>query len=465
MQKQNDLLSWDTWTVPVTGGEPTLFLSNAAALSWIGAHQTMYSEMRGGLHMGIVTSADDRRAERDVYFPTHVRGMAHYSYLSPDRSSVLVVEMDRSGEWQRCRVVPFDGRSPGTQVGPVGRCQSAAWSPDGKWMYFAADVDGHSHLWRQRYPDGDAQQITFGPAEEEGVAVAPDGRSLVTSLGQLHLAIWMHDASGERRLTNENVALAPWLSADARRLYFLSARSSGDAGALWRLDIARGQRERVLPDFSVASDGYDISPDEHEVVFTVDQRGAPEVWIAPLDRHAPPRLLVRNSDEPHFDGSGHVFYRSLGDKANYLARINDDGSGARRASNLPILDFHSVSPSGKWAVVQNTVRERGVTSIVEVGADTIRWSREGYWPTHWSADGKELYLEVGTATGDSFTHGRTLPIALGAGQSLEVPSLPVASDDGVIPHPGQGFFPGPDSGTYVFTRLERRQNIFRIPLH
>ena len=465
VQKQNDLLSWDTWTVPVTGGEPALLLSNAAALSSIGAHQTMYSEMRGGLHMGIVTSADDRRAERDIYFPGHERGMAHYSYLSPDRRSVLVVEMDRAGEWQRCRVVPFDGGSPGIQVGPAGRCKSAAWSPDGKWMYFAADVGGHSHLWRQQYPRGDAQQITFGPTEEEGVAVAPDGRSLVTSLGQLRFAIWLHDASGERRLTNENVALAPWLSSDARRLYFLSAQSSGDAGALWRLDIPHDQRDPVLPGFSVAGGGYDISHDERAVAFTVDHDGAAEVWIAPLDRHAPPRLLVRNSDQPHFDGSGHVFYRSLGDTANYLARINDDGSGAQRVSNLPILDFHSVSRSGKWAAVQNVVRGRGVTSIVELGADTIRWSREGYWPTHWSADGETLYLEVGTTTGDSFTHGRTLPIAVAEKHALEVPSLPVASDDGVIPQPGEGFFPGPDSGTYVFTRSERRQNIFRIPLH
>src|ERR1700732_4757129 len=34
------------------------------------------------------------------------------------------------------------GRSPGRQVGPRGACTSAAWSPDGRWMYFGAAVGG-----------------------------------------------------------------------------------------------------------------------------------------------------------------------------------------------------------------------------------------------------------------------------------------------------------------------------------
>jgi len=47
--------------------------------------------------------------------------------------------MDRTGAWQRCRLVLFDGSSPGVQVGPAGPCASAAWSPDGRWMYFSGD--------------------------------------------------------------------------------------------------------------------------------------------------------------------------------------------------------------------------------------------------------------------------------------------------------------------------------------
>src|SRR5207244_4750630 len=131
--------------------------------------QVMFSAFKGmSGHLGIVTATETGTGARDIYFPAHERGMAHYSYPSPDRKAVLVVEMARDGTFQSCRVVPFDGSSMGRLVGPQGSCQSAAWSPDGKWMYFGADVNGHSHLWRQSSLAGSLEQITFGPTEEEG---------------------------------------------------------------------------------------------------------------------------------------------------------------------------------------------------------------------------------------------------------------------------------------------------------
>jgi hypothetical protein len=110
--------------------------------------------------------------------------MAHYSFLSPDRRSVLIVEMDRSSIFQPCRLLPFDGQSTGRQVGPRGQCTAAAWSPDGEWMYFSVAVNGMRHLWRQRARDGEPEQITFGPTDEDGVVVTSEGQSLLTAIGQ-----------------------------------------------------------------------------------------------------------------------------------------------------------------------------------------------------------------------------------------------------------------------------------------
>src|SRR5207245_8290592 len=93
--------------------------------------------------------------------------------------------------------------SSGYQVGPKGNCTSAAWSPDGKWMYFGVEVDSHHHLWRQKFPKGQPEQLTSGLTEEDGIAVAPDGRSLITSIGAQQGALWIHDAPGERALSAE----------------------------------------------------------------------------------------------------------------------------------------------------------------------------------------------------------------------------------------------------------------------
>ena len=169
---------WDTWVVPVPGGSPRRMLPNASGLSWIGDQRVMFSEITKGLYMKVATSTESRAEERDVYRPAPGEtSMAHRSYLSPDHKWVLVVEMDPRG-WLPCRLVPFDGSSSGKPVGPVpSKCTSAAWSPDGNSMYFSADTGSGFHIWRQRSPNGDLDQITFAATEEEGVVLAPDGRS------------------------------------------------------------------------------------------------------------------------------------------------------------------------------------------------------------------------------------------------------------------------------------------------
>jgi serine/threonine protein kinase len=128
----------DTWAAPVLGGEPTRLVARASALSWIetgpGQGRVMFSSLvpGEGIHMGIFESSDSRSKLRTVYMPGGLNGMAHRSFLSPDHRSVLVVEMDL-GSWQPCRLVPFDGSSMGTRIGPQpAQCTDAAWSP--RWQ-------------------------------------------------------------------------------------------------------------------------------------------------------------------------------------------------------------------------------------------------------------------------------------------------------------------------------------------
>src|SRR4030095_11373066 len=99
------------------------------------------------------------------------------------------------------------------------------------------------------------EQITFGPYEEEGVAVAPDGRSLVTSVGTRRSSIWLHDAAGERAISSEGYALSPRLSRDSRRLFYLFAHDLSLSASGWgpwsaelrSLDLGSGKSDTLLP--------------------------------------------------------------------------------------------------------------------------------------------------------------------------------------------------------------------------
>jgi DNA-binding winged helix-turn-helix (wHTH) protein/Tol biopolymer transport system component len=457
------LNAWDTWTVPVAGGEPTKLLPNASGLTYIGPHEVMFSEFKTGIHLGIVTANEDRSGYRDIYWPVHERAMAHFSYLSPDRRSVLVVEMDGTGQFQRCRLLPFGGGSSGVPVGPIGgACISAAWSTDGAWMYFSAKVAGHSHLWRQRFPGGEPQQITSGPTDEETVFAAPDGRSLLTSIGTKQDTLWLHNADGERVLTTEGNAFSPWLSTDARRLYFLSANNSAAAVALSRMDLTTGSHEVLLSEFNVRE--YDVAADEQQVVFTIDRDGVSEIWLAPLDRHAPPRLLIRGGDQPKLGGAK-VFFRSLGKRANYLHCVNLDGSNDNQVLSTPIVNFQAVAPDARFVTVDKPV-DGGLAAAWLISVETRGEYPigRGWFPSRWSRDGKELYVETGSVVPPTQSGG-TAVVSLNAdGMPIE-PILPIAPGTKVIPQPEDSLAVGSDPSVYAYVKSEKRRNIYRIPLH
>ncbi len=119
-------------------------LANAAALTWVGNRRVLFSEMKGkGVLMGICRTLPKTGVTHATCMcPLPIAGMAHRSYLAPNGKSVLVAEMIvAEGGWKPCRLVLYDGMSKGTQVGSAAsQCIEAAWSPDGRWMYFTANA-------------------------------------------------------------------------------------------------------------------------------------------------------------------------------------------------------------------------------------------------------------------------------------------------------------------------------------
>jgi eukaryotic-like serine/threonine-protein kinase len=476
---------WDTWEVPVLGGEPHLMLPNASSLTWIeNGKRLLFSEIKQGMHMAVVSTDPGRSQVRDVYDPPGERGMAHHSYLSPDGQWVLIVEMQNPGLFVPCRVTPYLGSGEVRIVGPPGSmCTAGAWSPDGKWVYLTARTGGKFHIWRQRFPNGQPEQVTSSTNDEEGIAMAPDGKSFITSVGTHDSMVWIHDQSGEHPISSEGEAgrlavsgtredqrqKSVSFSPDGKKLYYLSANSPTARAELWVREVASGKKERVLPGNFM--DDFSVSRDGRQVAFAImDESGRSSLWVAPTDHRSSPLHIVSSAieDDPFFLPDGDILFRAIEGGTSFLYRMHADGSDRRKVSPDHILDFNALSPDGRWAVVQapdqNAEHTYGKFAIPVEGGSPVRLCVNICYPK-WDARGDFMYISFyQQADPNSYA----LPIRRGSG----LPDLPSTVIEGtedlkklksavVFPHIVDSAF---SPSLYVYTVHSNYRNLYRIPL-
>jgi eukaryotic-like serine/threonine-protein kinase len=469
--------NWDTWWVSVLSGQPERWLPNASGLFWTDPQHLMFSEIKSGEHMAIMTSNEARGEPREIYVPPHERGMAHRSYLSPDRKWVLVVEMD-NGEWLPCRLVPVSGGSAGKQVGLTNSpCTSAAWSEDGKWMYLSLHHENNFHIWRQRFPDGQPEQLTSGPTEEEGIALAPDGRSLITSVGLRERVVSIHGENGDRQVSLEGYAYMPALSPDGEKVYYriLKGGTSPFLGAseLWVADIASGRKRPLLPGFAVT--GYNISQDGRKVVFSaIEPDHKSRIWLAPTDGSRPPQIIPDvEGDMPYFGPPGELIFHSIQGQSTFVLRVREDGTGSQKLTPTEISQVQGVSPDGELVTAWGRVNGQSsiTTKVFPISGAPARSIFDGTCFLRWPPNRAFLYLSVTDAMNTAMASGRTYVIPLPPGKLLpDIPRDGFHSEREIAAFPGVRVMdvadvaPGNSPETYAFSRQTVQRNIYRIPL-
>jgi eukaryotic-like serine/threonine-protein kinase len=464
---------WDTWLVPALGGKPQRWLENASGLVWTGAGDVMFAEIRKPPHMGIVASDERRMRQRDVYLPAHEHAMAHLSYASPDGKWVLIVEMDADHAWMPCRLQSLDGRGAAHRVGPAkAACTAGAWSSDGKWMYVTSDAGGVNHIWRQKFPDGEPEQVTFGPTAEEGIAMAPDGRSFVTAAALQNAAIWLHDARGERQISPlERIAANPKFTADAKKLCYTVVKQiptpfSPQRGEVWVADLESGRSQALAPGF-LALD-YDISADGAEIVMdALDADGNRRLWLAALDRRTPPRPIPNSerARQPVFSPDGDILFRRSAATTNFVYRMHPDGSGERRALDAPIALLWGVTRDGRWILAWAFLPDKGMAlqAFPLTGQSPVLIAPNGI--VDWSPGGNSIALSAGP-----IADNRSYIVRLNPGEPLPtIPAEGFRSEEDIARLPGAQRIdaravPGPTSDVYAFYRGTTQRNLYRIPL-
>jgi len=477
---------WDTYVVPVTGGAPKLLLPNASGLTWIEGQRLLFSEVRGtGRHMGLVTATPTRGDEHDVYFPASDQGMVHRSWASPDRQWVVVAEMDL-GEWLRCRLLPLSGTSSGTPIGPGGMCTSAAWSPDGRWIYLTSNSGGSSdHIWRMKFPDGPPQQLTSGPTQEDGVALDPDGKSFITSVGTAQGTVWLHDQKGDRQISSEGYAYFPFINRDGTRLYYLEhdrkerlgpgAKSSeGPDRKLIVVDLQKESSQEILTHFD--SGDYCIFPDGKQIVYAAKSGKRSHLWIVPTDHSLPPKQITAddaNDNNVACLDNGDLAFSRDENGAAFVDGMKLDGTGLHRLVPTPVRWVNSFSPDGNWlAANASPAISNPQVAIYNLSDGTSTPICAVCFP-FWSPDETRLYVQFFPVSKmESKERGQTyvLPWKRGA----KVQALPIgplteaefAKRATLVQAANQTeqYAPGPSPDVYAYSRRTIQMNLYRVPL-
>ena len=398
--------------------------------------------------------------------------MAHRSYLSPDGKWVLIVEMDNA-VWMPCRLVPFDGSGAGKQVGPpLAACTSAAWSPDGREMYFSSAEGGHFHIWTQKFPEGTPQQVTSGPTEEEGIAIAPDGRSLITAAGSLQSTVWIRDGRGERRITSEGYADVPELSADAKRVYYI-VRPSGE---LRSADVATMRSEPLLPGFSI--ERYRLSADGKSAVFAArGTDGKSHIWFTSLDHRSSPRQISHGAGEssPLFTPAGDVLFRASEGASNFAYRMKQDGSEGQKILADPVLDIDDVSPDGQWLIVF-PLRKGGESAFWRIayplqGGSPMTICSAECW-IRWVSNGTFMVFHFSSNSPNTGVAGEPKTVIVPLRRGTVFPPLPASGIESVSEAaslPGAKVIegnasPALDPSIYALVRAAVHRNLYRIQI-
>lgn len=479
----------DIWTVPASGGEARLLVSDLATDS-----RPLYSP--DGARLAYISA---RGGIGDIYVLTFASGQV--TRLTYDDSPDGVDGWSRDGKWiyfsstnhdisymNDVYRVSADGGTPmPVAADRYANEYFAAPSPDGKTVAITARGIVSAQWWRKGHSHLDESEIwlvhggaapkyeavTDGSAKDLWPMWSANGRELYYVSDRSGAQnIWAQPIGGKAREVTQFKAgrvLWPAISADARTIVF--ERHFG----IWKLDTAAGHVNEVsitrrgipaglsaehlrltdhIEDLALSPDGKKVAFVVHGEVFAAsakDGGDAMRVTFTPAEesnvRWAPDsRRLVYVSDR---DGTPHLFLYDFVTSAE--TQLTHD-AGADAAPRF--------SPDGKMLAFERAGHE---LRVMDLESKQQRILASGHFgrppfetegPLVWSPDGKWLaYIDI---SANLFRNIWAVPVA--GGQPRPVSFLPDAFSGSVAWSP---------DGTYVlFTATQRTEpgQIARVDL-
>jgi eukaryotic-like serine/threonine-protein kinase len=356
---------------------------------------------RDGSHLIIAATdraVDDARQIWEVALPSGparriTKDVASYQIvaLTPDaRTLVTVREEWRGTLWVGPSAQPDRAARIGSVPDTVswGMRTPIRWTADGR-ILFTANVGGNYDIWAVRPDGGDLRQLTTQPGVDGYPTPAPDGRYIAfLSDRDGHVRVWRMESDGGRQtlLTPGSNVWSPLLGPDGRSVFYVRHDQPGfplykvpvDGGAPVLLagspaEVPAGQRWEVQAGF----EPEELSPDGTLILGSyTDERRRRRLAVVRANGQA----LVQIPDIELPSGAGSrsyawapggqaiTFVRTTAGTANLWRQPLDGGPAARLASYPPgeAVVLHAWSSDGKMVALVRGTSNRQVVLMRDV---------------------------------------------------------------------------------------------------
>ncbi len=323
----------------------------------------------------------------------------------------------------------------------AARDVNPVYSPDGTRLAWVSDSSGREEVWVASADGGPAERISDVDALKQGVAWAPDGKSLAYTASDSKLRLYAFDTRRTTELVTSrygNIS-PPVFSPDGKWITY--ARSDEDRTAdLYMVAAAGGPERRVTFD-SYNDSGPEFSPDGLTLYFrrtdgVQSGLGGPalaQLWAVGLER------LAYDPDDADSRPADDTTRRSARNAPPREIAVDWPGleRRTRRLTNMPfsVSDF-VVAPDGRSIVfaTQEQVGARTSAALFSIGADGRRVTRLASLGTPGAEEEDAPQGGGGAVGGLAYApDGRTL--YFGRGNGVYALSLRGAAGAEAIPSP------------------------------
>jgi eukaryotic-like serine/threonine-protein kinase len=393
------------WRVPVLGGSPRRLGDLVVDFA---------RDTPDGQGLLYVNGSDIYLANADGTASRKLVSVAGYPFAlaySPDekllRFSVTALNSNRSSLWE----AGANGSSPRRFLpnwNSGGNECCGSWTPDGKYFVFQATVGGNNNIWAVRQGglfgrSGEPVQLTTGPMENDAPVPGKDGKKIFFVGTQSHTELSVYDSRLKEfvpylgGISAESVVF----SRDGQRVAYVRLPE----GTLWRMKMDGSDKlQLTFPPMKVFMPRW--SPDGKRIAFYDEPTdGHSKIYIIPADGGTPEALSSgeHNEGDPNWspDGNSLVFHFYA---SSPTASIHVLDLKTRKVTELPGskgIFSPRWSPEGRY-IAALTSAQAGF-KLMLFDFKTQKWAKlsdifAGF--PSWSRDGKYLYFEGQTASGN-----------------------------------------------------------------